>query len=86
MHKHPVEEILIWVGLDPENLGYLGCEMEVSYGEEQERHVFSKPAAVLVPKNIVHCPFICRLVDKPYGFIVLCLGGEHETTWFLPEE
>lgn len=86
MHKHPVEEILIWVGLDPENLGYLGCEMEVSYGEEEERHVFSKPSAVLAPKNIVHCPFTCRWVDKPYGFIVLCLGGEHETTWYPPEE
>lgn len=86
MHKHPVEEMLIWVGLDPENINYLGCEMEVSFGEEEERHVFNKPAAVLVPKNVVHCPFICRWVDKPYGFIVLCLGGEHETTWFPPEE
>jgi hypothetical protein len=34
----------------------------------------------------VHCPEITLWVDKPYGFIVLCLGSEHETTWLPPEE
>lgn len=84
-HVHPVDEALIFVGLDPNNINYLGTELEVGFGEEDERHLVKSPAVVLAPKNVIHCPFITRWVDKPYGFIVCCLGTEHETTW-LPAE
>ncbi|MCS7114531.1 MAG: hypothetical protein RMJ15_00525 [Nitrososphaerota archaeon] len=84
-HVHPVDEALIFVGLDPDNLNYLGAEIEFALGEEGERHLVRVPAAVLAPKNLVHCPEITRWVDKPYGFIVCCLDAEHETTW-LPAE
>ncbi|MEM3153194.1 MAG: hypothetical protein QW629_00580 [Candidatus Bathyarchaeia archaeon] len=84
-HVHPVDEALIFVGLDPENLNYLGAEIEFALGDEGERHLVRVPAAVLAPRNLVHCPEITRWVDKPYGFIVCCLDAEHETTW-LPAE
>lgn len=84
-HVHPVDEALIFVGLDPGNLNYLGAEIEFALGEEEERHLIRVPAAVLAPKNLVHCPEVTRWVDKPYGFIVCCLDAEHETTW-LPAE
>jgi hypothetical protein len=80
-HVHPVDEALIFVGLDPNDLNYLGAEIEVGMGDEDERHVFNKPTAVLAPKNLIHLPLITRWVDKPYGFIVLSLDADHETRW-----
>ncbi len=80
-HVHPVDEALIFVGLDPNNLYYLGAQVEFDLGDELERHLINVPTAVIAPRGLVHCPEITWWVDKPYGFIVFCLGIEHETHW-----
>lgn len=80
-HTHPEEEILIFVGLDPDNINELGAELEVGMGENCERHIFNKPTVAICPKGFPHLPLITRWVDKPYGFIVICLNGEHDSPW-----
>lgn len=80
-HVHPNDECLLFVGLDPDNPDYLGAEIEIAMGEEQEIHVFNTPTVVVAPKGLVHCPLITRRVDKPYGFSAICLSVEHETKW-----
>lgn len=84
-HVHPVDEALFFLGLNPQDINYLGAELEIGLGEEDERHVISKPTAVIAPKNVVHCPIITRWVDKPYAHFHLYLGAKYETRW-LPEE
>jgi hypothetical protein len=80
-HTHPEEEILCFVGLDPENIEYLGAELELGLGPDYERHIFNKPTVAICPKGFPHLPLITRWVDKPYGFIVVCLSGEHDSPW-----
>ncbi|MBS7640289.1 MAG: hypothetical protein QXJ19_07390 [Candidatus Bathyarchaeia archaeon] len=80
-HVHPVDEALIFVGLNPFDLYYLGAQVEFDLGEEAERHIINVPTAVIAPKGLVHCPEITWWVERPYGFIVLCLHEEHETHW-----
>jgi hypothetical protein len=80
-HVHPHDEALVFVGMDPEKPDYLGAEVEIAMGEEQEIHVFDTPTVVVAPKGLVHCPIITRRVDKPYAFTAICLNNEHETTW-----
>jgi hypothetical protein len=80
-HVHPNDEALVFVGLDPDNPDYLGAEIEIAMGEEQEIHVFDTPTVVVAPKGLVHCPLITRRVDKPYGFSAISLDTEHKTTW-----
>ena len=80
-HKHPADECLLFVGLDPDNPVYLGAEIEIAMGEEQEKHVFDTPTVVVAPAGLVHCPLITRRVDKPYGFSAISLNAGHETTW-----
>jgi hypothetical protein len=80
-HTHPEEEILVFVGLDPDNLDYLGAELEFALGKEYERQIYNTPTAVVAPKGFPHLPLITRWVDKPYGFFVLCLSGEHDSPW-----
>ena len=80
-HTHPEEEILCFLGMDPDDLNYLGAEMELGMGTDYERHIFNKPTVVVCPKGFPHLPLITRWVDKPYGFIVVCLSGEHASPW-----
>jgi hypothetical protein len=80
-HTHPEEEILIWVGFNPDDLHDLGCEIEFGMGEEDERHIFDVPTVAVCPKGFPHLPEITRWVDKPYGFIVICLNANHDSPW-----
>ena len=80
-HTHPEEEALVFVGLDPNDLNYLGSEQEMGMGLNYERHIFNKPTVVVAPKGFPHLPLITRWADKPYGFFVLCLSGEHASPW-----
>ena len=80
-HTHPSDEVLLFVGLDAENPEYLGAEIEIAMGEEQEIHIFDTSTLVVVPKGFVHCPLITRKVDRPYGFSAISLNTGHETTW-----
>jgi hypothetical protein len=85
-HTHPETEALIFLGLDPHDLDYLGAEIEFALGPEFERHVFSRPTAVIAPAGFVHLPTITRWVDDPYAFIVGCLGDVHDAPWVNPKE
>jgi len=80
-HYHPEAEILCFVGLDPENLDYLGAELELGMGKDYERHIFNTPTVAICPAAFPHLPLITRWVDKPYGFFVICLSGEHASPW-----
>ena len=80
-HTHPEEEILVFVGLDTDNLEYLGAELELGMGRDYERHIFNTPTVAICPKGFPHLPLITRWVDKPYGFFVICLDGDHDSPW-----
>ena len=56
-HSHPVPEVLIAIGSDPENPKDLGAEFEMFMGEEMEKHIINKSTMIYVPANTVHCPF-----------------------------
>jgi hypothetical protein len=80
-HKHPEEEILVFVGYNPDDLTDLGCGICMGLGEEAERNSFDYSAAVVCPKGFAHLPEITTWVDKPYTFIVFCLSGDHGSPW-----
>ena len=80
-HTHPEEEILCFLSLDPDNLDCLGAELELGMGKDYERHIFNTPTVAVCPAGFPHLPLITRWVDKPYGFIVICLSGEHASPW-----
>ncbi len=80
-HYHPEAEILCFLGLDPDNLDFLGAELELGMGKDYERHIFNTPTIAVCPAAFPHLPLITRWCDKPYGFIVVCLSGEHASPW-----
>jgi hypothetical protein len=64
-HVHPLSEILIFIGTDTNDLSVLGAEVEISLGEEQERHIITTPTAVVCPGNLPHCPLTITKIDRP---------------------
>jgi hypothetical protein len=80
-HTHPEAEILCFVGLDPDDIGFLGAELEIGMGPDYERHIFNTPTVAICPPGFPHLPLITRWADKPYSFFVICLSGDHDSPW-----
>jgi len=75
-HAHPENEVLIFMGMDPNNCDFLGAEIEIDLGQEHERHVVDKPSAIVCPAGLPHAPIVTRWVDKPFAFILINLADE----------
>lgn len=86
VHVHPEEEILIFVGFDPEKPLYLGAEIELGMGWDDERIVLNKPGLYVCPKGLPHLPEITRWVDQPFGFIVCNIDSGHSSPWLPCDE
>ena len=81
-HIHPADEVLVYVGMDPNNIDYLGAEIEMDLGEKHERHLIDKPTFVVCPAGMPHLPQVTRWVDKPFAFFAVNLSGERVTKAF----
>ncbi|MEJ2246852.1 MAG: hypothetical protein P8Y80_12360, partial [Acidobacteriota bacterium] len=77
-HVHPVDEVLVYLGMDPHNPDNLGAEIEVDLGKKHERHLINEPAAIVCPAGMPHMPSVTRWVDRPYAFLAVCLSSKHE--------
>jgi hypothetical protein len=80
-HISPYPEALVFVGLDPANINYLGAEIEIALGEELEVHTFDKPSVVVIPAGMPHYPLVTKRVWSPigFGFFRISLGAVPET-------
>jgi hypothetical protein len=62
-HTHDVDEIVGFVGSDPNNPTDLGGEAFFWLGDEKQ--VITKTCLVFVPAGLQHCPVIFNRVDRP---------------------
>lgn len=70
-HKHDFDEYLSFIGLEPDNPDYLGGDIELCLGEEQEKHYFNKSTTVYIPKGLKHLPLTFKKVEKPFLLVHL---------------
>jgi hypothetical protein len=76
-HSHDFEEFLIFLGNDPADQKTFGGEIEISLGEEGEKHLISTAAVVCIPKGLVHGPLNFKKIGKPIMFAVIYLAPEY---------
>lgn len=76
-HTHPFDELLLFFGYDDNDMSYLGSDIELALGKEQEKHKFSVPTVVVAPKAVPHCPLITERVYKPFGHFHLALSTKY---------
>jgi hypothetical protein len=72
-HVHVGDELLVFVGLDPNRPQYLGATLDIYMGEDersghkQELYTIDAPTIVVCPSTFPHCPLIVKKVDTPYS-------------------
>jgi hypothetical protein len=79
-HVHDFDEILCFVGGNPMDFRDFGAEVELSLGEELEKHIITTTTFVYVPKGLIHCPIRFKRVDKPIIFSAISLAPVYEKT------
>lgn len=65
-HKHPVGEILYFIGGDPMNFDDFGAEVELMV--DGEKYFINSTTWVYIPPDVPHCPLNFKKVDKPIMF------------------
>lgn len=75
-HTHEGQEILCFVGGDPENINDFDAEIELLLGEEGESHVITSPAVFSLPAGLIHGPLTFKRVTKPVFFLEVTLASK----------
>lgn len=76
-NSHPEDEILLYIGTNPDDLTDLGGEVEMLMGDERESHVFYRTTAVYIPKNLNHIPMYKRF-DRPMLMVAILFSGKYQ--------
>jgi len=72
-HEHDYDEVLMFLGNDPENVNELGGEVYLDI--EGERHLLTTTSSVFLPAGTKHCPLGFTKVTRPFRFIAICMNG-----------
>lgn len=75
---HPYDEVLVFAGLNFDDILDLGAEISVVLGEEGEKHTFDKPSVVVVPAGTPHGPVTIENIDRPIAHYHIGLAPEYE--------
>ncbi len=68
-HTHEFDQVICFLGGNPQNISEFGGVIEMYYGEEQEKHVITESSYICVPKGTVHGPLIVKKIDKPIVYM-----------------
>ncbi len=75
-HTHDFDEVVGFVGSDPENPHELYGEVEFWLDDEQ--YFLTKSCLILCPKGLQHCPLRVVRADKPILFLAFSLSKKYE--------
>lgn len=78
MVTHPYDELLIFAGLNPEDILYLGAEASVVLGEERLEYAFKESSVVIIPKGLPHGPVRISKLDSPIIHVALADALEYK--------
>ncbi|OGN99731.1 MAG: hypothetical protein A2Y58_02140 [Chloroflexi bacterium RBG_13_51_52] len=73
---HDFDQVLIFMGLDTYDMGYLGAEIELTMGEEKETHMITTATAVAIPKGTPHGPANILRMDDRFIYMTVSLAPE----------
>ena len=74
-HKHDYDEIIGFIGSDPDNMTDLGGEVE--FWLENEQYIITKSTMIFVPRDLSHCPLNLHRVDRPIFHFTTVNGGKY---------
>jgi hypothetical protein len=72
-HSHDFDQFLHFYGANSLNITEFDAEVELSLGEEGEKHIITETTVVHIPKGVIHCPLNFKVVNKPIIFMNVAL-------------
>jgi hypothetical protein len=83
---HDFDQVMIFMGSDPTNLGDLGAEIEFCIGPEREKHMVTTSQAVFIPKGVPHLPVTTLRMDRRFILMTISHARELKATPAPSEE
>jgi hypothetical protein len=74
-HRHDFDEVIGFIGSDPENPRDLCGEVE--FWLEDEKYLLKNSCLIFAPKGLKHCPLRVLRVDKPILFIAVSMSTKY---------
>ncbi len=74
-HVHDFDEVVGFLGSDPQNPHDLGGEVE--FWLEDEKYMLTKSCLIYAPKGLRHCPLRVTRVDRPFMFLAISLTAKY---------
>ena len=74
-HVHDFDEVLGFLGGNPEDPHELGGEVE--FWMEDEKYMLNKSCLIYIPKGLRHCPLTVTKVDRPLFFLAVSLANKY---------
>jgi hypothetical protein len=76
-HSHDFDQFLHFYGGNSLDITDFDAKIEMSIGEEGEKHIITEPTVLHIPKGVIHCPLNFKVVNKPVIFMNVALTPEY---------
>jgi hypothetical protein len=84
-HQHEFAQYLSFFAANPDNPRDFDAEIEVTLGEEQEKHIVTCPTSVYIPAGMFHGPLNFARVTRPVLFLDIALTSEYKRVGNTPD-
>ena len=82
--KHDFDEVVGFIGSDPQNPRDLCGEVE--FWLEDEKYLLTNSCLIFAPKGLRHCPLHVRRVDRPILFLAVSMTNQYSQIFDTPKE
>ena len=84
-HQHEFPQYLHFFSTNPNDARDFDAEIEMTLGEEAEKHIITSPTAVYVPAGLPHGPVNFARITKPVLFIDIALTASYSRIGDTPD-
>ena len=84
-HKHEFPQYLHFYSANADNGIDFDAEIELTLGEEREKHIITSPTAVYIPAGLDHGPLFFKTINKPVLFIDCAVTGTYSRVGDTPD-
>lgn len=82
-HTHDFDEVVGFIGSDPQNPRDLCGEVE--FWLEDEKYILTNSCFIFAPKGMRHCPLRVLRVDRPILFLALSMSNKYYKIFDAPQ-
>jgi hypothetical protein len=84
-HKHEFPQYLHFFSANTDDAIDFDAEIEITLGEEREKHIITSPTAVYVPAGLDHGPLNFKKINKPVLFVDIAVTGTYSRVGNTPD-